>query len=150
MKIKRLSAASEANYTYGIFAVIRVGLPEVNRWNRRLLSRCPTEARDWEEIFSRGADMVITGEGEINRQTAFGKVPVGVAKLAKKYGIPVIALVGSVGSGAEEVLPHGIDAYFSLVPRPMNLGQAFIEADGLLAGLAEHVARLIEALSRKN
>jgi glycerate kinase len=46
---------------------------------------------------------VITGEGEINSQTSYGKVPFGVARVAKKYGIPVLALAGNLGAGSEEL-----------------------------------------------
>ncbi|MHB1420233.1 MAG: glycerate kinase family protein [Bacillota bacterium] len=109
-----------------------------------------SEAVGLESILSQGADLVITGEGEINQQTAFGKVPVGVAKKANEHDIPVVALVGSIGDGAEVVLSHGIDAYFSLVSHPMQLGQAIKEADSLLSALAEQVARLVQALYRKN
>ncbi len=52
----------------------------------------------------RDADLVITGEGKIDGQSIFGKVPVGIAKRPKQYGIPVIAIVASVGEGAESCL----------------------------------------------
>lgn len=101
---------------------------------------------DLDAIMQSGIDLVITGEGEINGQTAFGKVPVGVAKLAKRYGVPVIALVGSIGEGAEDVLGCGVDAYFSLVPRPMNLNECIDLAELLLTDLAEQCARMIRSL----
>jgi glycerate kinase len=100
-----------------------------------------------EQILRQGADLVVTGEGQINRQTAFGKVPVGVAALAKKFDLPVIALVGSVGEGAEAVLELGIDAYFSLIRKPMTLEECLADAAGLLAAAAEQCARLVRALS---
>ncbi len=103
-----------------------------------------------EEIFRAGADLVITGEGQINRQTAFGKVPSGVAVLAKKFGLPVLALVGSVGEGAEAVLDSGIDAWFSLIKKPMTLEECLADAAILLADAAEQCARLIKALSANN
>jgi glycerate kinase len=49
----------------------------------------------------KDADLVFTGEGMIDYQTAFGKTPFGVAKIAKKYNIPVIAIAGGIGKGAE-------------------------------------------------
>lgn len=104
------------------------------------------EAVGFENILSRGADLVVTGEGQINRQTAFGKVPAGVALLAGKFGIPVVALVGSVGEGASAVLDTGIDAYFSLVPKPMPLEECLANAGTLLADAAEQCARLIKAV----
>ncbi|MCR4441732.1 MAG: glycerate kinase [Peptococcaceae bacterium] len=96
-----------------------------------------------EELLKKDVDLVITGEGQINRQTVYGKVPVGVARLAKKYQVPVIALVGSVGEGAEEVLNNGIDAYFSIVPRPLTLKEALEEGGAFLADQAEQVARVL-------
>ena len=61
------------------------------------------------------ADCVLTGEGRIDWQSAHGKVPVGIASRAKKHGIPVIALCGSIGDGMEVVYEHGITAVFSAV-----------------------------------
>lgn len=97
-----------------------------------------------EKEMQKGIDLVITGEGELNRQTVFGKVPAGVARLAKKHNIPVIALVGSIGEGAQLVLQQGIDAYFSIIPRPMTLAESMNDAKNLLADLAEQCARLIK------
>ncbi|USD42861.1 glycerate kinase [Vibrio sp. SCSIO 43135] len=88
------------------------------------------------------ADLVITGEGRIDSQTIFGKTPVGVAKVAKNYNLPVIALAGCTGAGYQAVYEHGIDSVFSAVPRPMAVEDAFKEADFNMADLAENVARL--------
>jgi glycerate kinase len=96
-----------------------------------------------DDILKTGVDLVVTGEGEINGQTAFGKVPVGVAKAAKKHGVPVVALVGSISDGAPDVLKYGIDAYFSIIPRPMTLHESMASTSILLSELAEHCARLI-------
>lgn len=63
----------------------------------------------------RSADIVVTGEGRLDRQTVMGKAPIGVAKLAKKHGKKVIAFCGCLGEGAEACLAHGIDAYFPIV-----------------------------------
>ncbi|MDW7652245.1 MAG: glycerate kinase [Bacillota bacterium] len=98
-----------------------------------------------EAVLQSGVDLVVTGEGEINQQTAFGKVPVGVARLAQKHGVPVVALVGSIGEGARAVLDCGIDAYFSLVPRPMTLSECMEHAEALLTDLAEQCARMLQA-----
>ena len=67
------------------------------------------EASDIES-YIKEVDLVITGEGKIDGQTIFGKTPIGVAKLAKKYGKPVIAVCGMVDEGYEEVYKNGIDA----------------------------------------
>jgi glycerate kinase len=100
------------------------------------------EASKLEEKLA-GADLVITGEGKLDRQTAFGKAPVGVARLAKKYGIPVVALAGALADDAGEVLDHGIDAIFSIVPRPMPLEEAMKKTDEFVARAVEHIIRLM-------
>ncbi|MEN6419101.1 MAG: glycerate kinase [Clostridiaceae bacterium] len=64
-----------------------------------------------------GADLVFTGEGRIDWQSARGKVPVGVSRRAKKRGIPCVALCGSIGQGAEAVYDEGITAIFTSVNR---------------------------------
>jgi glycerate kinase len=91
----------------------------------------------------KGADLVITGEGQINFQTAFGKTPVGVAKAAKAHGIPVIAIAGGVGEGADDVYGAGIDAIIDIVPEPMSLGAAIENASALLVAAAERTARMV-------
>lgn len=96
----------------------------------------------------RDADLVITGEGQIDAQTAFGKTPVGVAKLAKKYGKPVIAVAGAIGDGADVVHAHGIDAVFSIANRPMTLDEAMDNVLRLLADFGEQLGRLILALEK--
>lgn len=63
----------------------------------------------------RDADIVVTGEGRLDAQTVMGKAPVGIAKIAKKYGLPVIAFCGCVGKGAEICNQSGIDAYFPIL-----------------------------------
>jgi glycerate kinase len=88
-----------------------------------------------------GADLCLTGEGALDAQSAFGKTAVGVGKLARSLGCPTLALVGSIGPGAEAVLEHGIDAYFSICSRPITLGQAIAEAADLLEKATEQVVR---------
>ena len=92
--------------------------------------------------YVRGADLVITGEGRTDRSSAFGKTPVGVAAVAKKLGVPVVVISGSIGEGAEAVLDHGIDAFFSIMSGPMTLETAFAEAPNLLRKTASQVTRL--------
>ena len=75
-----------------------------------------------EEI--RDADLVITGEGRMDSQTAMGKVPVGVARLAKKYGKTVIAFAGSVTDDAGACNAAGIDAFFPIVRGITTLEEA--------------------------
>ena len=88
------------------------------------------------------ADIVFTGEGRIDHQTAHGKTPMGVAKVAKQFNLPVIALAGCVGENFQAVYQCGIDAVFPCVPRAMSLADAMSEADTNVANLAENVARL--------
>nr|WP_158163235.1 glycerate kinase [Vibrio mimicus] len=88
------------------------------------------------------ADLVITGEGRIDSQTVHGKTPMGVAKVAKRFDVPVIALSGCMGENYQAVYQCGIDAVFAAVPRAMTLEDALKESDFNLADLAENVARL--------
>ena len=91
----------------------------------------------------KGASLVITGEGQIDFQTAFGKTPVGVAKVAKEANIPVIAIAGGIGEGAEAVYAKGIDSMLGIVHAPMSLEDAVEDALQLIADTAEQAARLV-------
>ncbi len=88
-----------------------------------------------------GADLVLTGEGQIDFQTVFGKAPAGVAAAAKKQNIPCFALAGSVGEGLEQLHQTGIDAVFSLCNGPISLKQAMENGDYLLTLTTEQVLR---------
>lgn len=70
------------------------------------------------------ADIVVTGEGRIDFQTAMGKAPIGVAKLAKKHGKKVVAFAGCVTEDAEECNNHGIDAFFPIIRGITTLDEA--------------------------
>ena len=72
----------------------------------------------------QGADLVITGEGRLDEQSAMGKAPIGVAKLAKTQGIPVIAFAGAVAEGAKSCNQAGIDAYFPILRGISTLEEA--------------------------
>ena len=87
------------------------------------------------------ANLCLTGEGAIDAQSAFGKTAVGVAQLARSLQCPTLALAGSIGPGAEAVLEHGIDAYFSICPGPISLDQAIDQAGTLLERATEQVVR---------
>ena len=95
-----------------------------------------------------GADLVITGEGQIDASTVFNKAPVGVARLARRRGIPVFGLAGSLGQGYEEVHNLGIDAVFTLVDRPMTLDEALKDTERLVSSLAEEATRAFAAGAR--
>ncbi|NJR75198.1 MAG: glycerate kinase, partial [Scytonema sp. CRU_2_7] len=88
-------------------------------------------------------DLVITAEGCIDYQTPRGKIPAEVAKRAKRYELPVIALVGTVGKDAEINLRQGIDYYNSILTHPCQLSEAIAQTTTLLTNAAEQVARLL-------
>ena len=92
----------------------------------------------------QGADLVITGEGRTDFQTAYGKAPVGVAKVAKQYNIPVVCLAGGLGQGADNVLNHGIDGLMSVIPAPMNLEQCMENGDQLIEAATARLCRLVK------
>ncbi|HHF3260333.1 glycerate kinase [Vibrio diabolicus] len=94
------------------------------------------------------ADIVFTGEGRIDHQTAHGKTPMGVAQVAKQFDLPVVALAGCVGDNYQAVYECGIDAVFACVPRAMSLSEAMKEADVNVANLAENVARMWQIKSQ--
>ncbi|MBY5991033.1 glycerate kinase [Ferrimonas balearica] len=94
------------------------------------------------EAHLAGADLVITGEGRIDSQTIHGKTPMGVAKRAKAHGIPVVGLAGSVSDDVAVVHEHGIDAVFSILPRPLTLAEALVEARPFLRQAARNIAAL--------
>ncbi|MDI6784598.1 MAG: glycerate kinase, partial [bacterium] len=98
----------------------------------------------------QGVDLVITGEGKLDAQTAQGKAPVGVARLAKQFNIPVIAIGGSVSDDANVLHEYGIDALFSLVRYPMTLEYAIKNAATLLADTAEEIIRLMQIRNPKS
>lgn len=93
----------------------------------------------------RGADLVLVGEGMMDEQSAYGKVPVGVARLARSLGVPAVAIVGSLGPGYQRVHQEGINACLSILDRPMSLREAIDRAPELLAKTAEEVIRLFGA-----
>jgi glycerate kinase len=97
------------------------------------------EVLDFEKLLV-DADMVITGEGKMDSQTARGKVPYGIAKVSAKRGIPVIALTGNI-EDAEAVNKIGINAVFSVMPRPMTLDEA-MDSDTTKKNIKDTVRQL--------
>lgn len=97
------------------------------------------------EHFVRNADVVVTGEGRLDEQTAMGKAPMGVARLAKKYDKPVIAFAGSVTKDAVACNQKGIDAFFPILRGICTLEQAMQpeNAKRNLSDTAEQVFRLL-------
>jgi glycerate kinase len=91
----------------------------------------------------RDADLVITGEGRIDGQSVSGKTPVGVARIAKTHGKPVIAIGGGLARDAGAVHAHGIDAVFAAVCRPCTVEEALAEARANLTAAARNVAQAL-------
>ncbi len=104
------------------------------------------DAVDMEKTME-GADLVFTGEGRLDGQTAMGKAPVGIAKLAKKHGAKVVALAGAVIEGAEKCNENGIDAFFPILRRIVTLDEAMDPktAKENMVRTAEQVIRLVSA-----
>ncbi|MDW2742139.1 glycerate 3-kinase [Atlantibacter subterraneus] len=92
----------------------------------------------------RDADLVITGEGRLDSQTVGGKAPIGVARLARRYQVPLIGIAGVLGEGVEMVYPHGIDAVFSILPRLAPLPVVLAEGEINLAQSARNIAQAIK------
>lgn len=81
------------------------------------------EATGLKDIVS-DADLVITGEGRIDSQTIHGKTPIGVAKTAREFGVPVIGIAGCITPDSNIVHSHGIDALFPIVPQIVTIEEA--------------------------
>jgi len=96
----------------------------------------------------RDADLVVTGEGRFDAQTLRGKTPMGVARVAKRHGVPVIVLAGMLGEGYQQLYAHGVDAAFALVDGPMTLDQACRDTARLLQARACDIGRLWACLKR--
>ncbi len=104
-----------------------------------------TKLRDYVQ----NADIVVTGEGRLDGQTVMGKAPIGVAKIAKEYGKPVIAFSGCVTKDAVACNEHGIDAFFPVLRTVTTLDEAMNTANAKqnVTDTAEQVFRLIRTFS---
>jgi len=91
----------------------------------------------------KDCDLVITGEGRMDNQTAFGKTPHGVARVAKQAGLPVIAICGSLGKNPRIVHTIGIDAFFSALEEPVEEEDLPKRGPAMLENCAEQVGRLL-------
>jgi glycerate kinase len=100
------------------------------------------EATGFEAMMT-GTDLVITGEGRTDAQTAMGKAPVGVAAVAQRHGVPVLCLSGGLIEGADAVLSRGIDALASIVPQPMTLEACIAQGPELIEAATARACRLI-------
>ena len=92
-----------------------------------------------------GTDMVFTGEGKIDSQSARGKVVSGVAVRCRKAGVPVVAVVGQIGQGFEEMYQQGLTAVFSINRAAQPFAESRFHAGENLALTMENIARLLAA-----
>lgn len=91
----------------------------------------------------RDADMVWTGEGSIDFQTQYGKTPLGVAMIAKKYNKPVIALSGRVGNDIDVLYDKGIDAIFGIMRGVTSIEEALVKGPENVEKTSENIIRLL-------
>ena len=94
----------------------------------------------------RECDIVVTGEGRIDSQTAFGKLPAGVASCAKRYGKPVFALCGYEKRGSGNIYSCGIDEIVSAIYCPGSNDEAIAASREDLPRAAERLFRIIRAV----
>ena len=92
-----------------------------------------------------GVDLVITGEGRMDWQSAFGKVPSGIGKRCRERNIPVVAIVGGMGDKAETIFDHGVDSIMTTINGAMELDEALDRAEELYASAADRTFRLLKA-----
>lgn len=93
----------------------------------------------------KDVDIVITGEGRIDNQTIYGKVPIGIASRAKKYGKPVYAIAGCTGKGAHLVYDYGIDAVISSITSPLTIDESIKQSSKLIEEASERLFRIIKS-----
>lgn len=102
-----------------------------------------TEAVGLEALL-QGADIVITGEGRLDSQSVNGKVPVGVAQIAQKYRIPVIAIAGALGDDIDDIYPCGINAAFDSVYKLTTFDDIVMNAYSNVQRSARNIAAVIK------
>ena len=96
-----------------------------------------------------GSALVLTGEGRLDRQSAFGKVPAAVAQEARRAGAPAVAIAGAVEPGFEKLYDMGLCAAFSICRGPIPLEEAMAHPEPLLESAAEAVLRLWLAAAQR-
>ena len=92
-----------------------------------------------------GVSLVVTGEGSTDWQSVFGKVMQGVGVHCKRNHVPAVAIVGSMGKGAEDIFAHGIDSIITTVNGIMPLDEALERAEELYLGAARRMFRMLKA-----
>lgn len=96
------------------------------------------------EDYIKGADYVFTGEGSIDGQTLFGKTPYGVALVAKKHSVPVIAFAGRIGDGVESLHDNGFTAIIGILKGVLSLEDALSSGEANLTFAAENICRVLK------
>lgn len=91
-----------------------------------------------------GVDVVVTGEGRIDWQSAFGKVPSGIGMHCKNKGIPAVAIVGGMGKGAEKIYEFGVESIIPTINGAMDIDEALERAEELYQGAAERMFRFLK------
>ena len=114
----------------------------LRQWAARVLESEGMSAANAEQVAD--ADLVITGEGRIDSQTIHGKVPVGVARVAKRYNKPVIGIAGSLTADVGVVHEHGIDAVFSVLYTICSLEDALDNASENVQLAARNIAAVLK------
>ncbi len=90
-----------------------------------------------------GADLVITGEGRVDRSTIYNKAPVGVARRAQNHNAPTVLLAGKLGPGYEELYGHGIAGIVCIADGPMSTARSLNRTEELLEAAAQRTIRLL-------
>ncbi len=93
----------------------------------------------------QGVSLVVTGEGRADWQSVFGKVMQGVGSRCQRTGVPAVAIVGSMGTGAEQIFDHGIESIMTTVNGIMPLEEAMERAEELYLGAARRMFRMLRA-----
>ena len=96
-----------------------------------------------ESLFAE-ANLIFTGEGSTDFQTVFGKAPVGIGMIAKKYNVPVICVSGSLGKEYDEIFKYGITAAESIVSSPVSLSYCMENAASLLQDTTKRICLLLK------
>lgn len=96
------------------------------------------------EYHLKDAALVLTGEGKIDAQSLYGKVPVGIGRLASKYGVPVAVFAGKIEGELEQIYAEGIQLLLPVVSQPMSLSEAMTNGSVLLEEAASRLMRTYE------
>lgn len=100
------------------------------------------EILDFDRVIA-GADLIVTGEGMMDYQSVYGKVPFGVGMAAKKKKIPCVAVVGGMGRNASDLYAYGVDSIITTINGAMPIEQALENAEELFSDAAERLFRMV-------